>query len=140
VGDRLAGIRGDPDLELLEVIGHGLVFLAGDDRPHILELEPETAAGQMGAEDVKNGCSREHSQIDPDGQEAVVAAQQPARPGVRAGPGDVSADVEAQAILHHRAGSGHDLDRLDRLERSAEEEVGLRMDIAGCIEEAVQSR
>ncbi len=138
MGNGLARMGGDAGLELLEVVSHCVVLLPRGDPPHVLDLEPEPAARQVGAEDVEDWCSREHGQIGPDGEESEVAAQQPARPGVRARPGDVAADVKAQPGLHRRAGAGDDLDRRGRIERPAEEESGLGMDVAGGVEEAGQ--
>src|SRR4051812_740748 len=41
VGDRLGGVGGDPGLELLQVIGQRLAFLAAVDLAHRLQLERE---------------------------------------------------------------------------------------------------
>ena len=69
VGDRLGGVGGDPGLELFQVIGQRLAFLAAVDLAHRLELEREPAAGEVGAEDVEDRGPGQHGQVGPDGEE-----------------------------------------------------------------------
>ena len=75
-------LGGDPGFELFEVVGHGLALLAGVDPPHGLEFEPEPAAGKMKTENMENGCLGKDRELGPDGQKALILAQQPAGPGI----------------------------------------------------------
>jgi hypothetical protein len=139
VGNSLAGIGGDPCFKLLEVIGHGIVLFARLNSANLLQLQSKSAAGKMDAEDIENGCSRDDGQISPDGEEPVVLSQQPAWSGVRPWPRDVTADVQAETAADRRASASHDLDRSARIERPAEEEIGLWMSVARFVEHAAQS-
>ena len=114
MGDGLSGLAGDPGFKLFEIIGHGLVLLAGVNPAHGLELEPEPAAGKIDAEDVENGCPGEDRQLGPDGQKSLCLAQQPAGPGIGSLPGNVATEIKRQAVAQRCPGADQEIDRVRR--------------------------
>ena len=108
MGDGLGRLVGDPCVELLEVIGHRVVLLAGMDPADALELQPVLASGEVRAEDVEDRGTREDGELGPDGEEPLLTPEEPAGRGVPALPGDVTAEVDGHARPEGGPGPDHD--------------------------------
>ena len=137
MGDGVGRVGGDLGVEPGQVAGDGRRLAAGRDRAGGLERQGVSAAGQVGAEDVKDRGAGQRGEVGPDREDPAGLAQQAARAGVRPVPGDVARQVHGLPRPQRRAAPQEPGDALRRVQAPAQEEPRLRLGLVA-VEEGVE--
>jgi hypothetical protein len=110
VSDCLGRISCDSGFEIPEKIGDGFSLLASLNPTDPIDLYAKSTLGEVGAEDVKNGCTSQHRQLRPDGEIGLFHSQQAAWPRIRPAPGNIAAKVKSQAASKSGPSPDQELD------------------------------
>jgi hypothetical protein len=84
--------------ELLEVVGDCRFFFARSQMADCFDFQRESATRQVSTEHVEDRRTGKDSQLGPDCQETVAAAQEQAGARIRTGPGDVAVKIDRKTI------------------------------------------